>query len=406
MNPFRSLTARGRIFLCVGLVIVVGALAVGERDLLRIGVFVVLLPVVCALVMVRVPRGVTHTRELSPARIPVGGDCRVALTVVNTGRTTSPGSVLVEDRLPYALGDPPRFALGRLRPGERRTVTYRLRSHMRGRYPVGPLTLHFVDPLGCARFTREVGTGATLLVTPAVVDLAGAVPRGDSAESGESRLRVSASAGDDDAVPRAYRHGDGMRRVHWRSTARRGQLMVRREEQQWRDHSSILLDVRSVAHAGQGTDSSLETAITLAASIAVHLLKRGQELRFMAGKTEISPLHRGDQVLDALAVLQTEPGTSLKEGTALVGQSTISGRGLLVAVVGALRTDEARTLAACHGERGNGRVVVFTPGAAWAAPEAADRAREHLVQAGWRVLEPSSADELGALWSGLAAGVR
>ncbi|TDQ52590.1 DUF58 domain-containing protein [Actinorugispora endophytica] len=405
MNVLRSFTLRGRVFLCVGVALAVGALLVGERDLLRIAVLVTVLPPVCALMAARAPGRVEHTRELTPARVPVGGDCRVVLTLANTSRTRPTGTVLVEDRLPYALGAPPRFTIGRLRPGERRTVSYRLRSHMRGRYPVGPLTLYFTDPLGCARFADEVGTGVSLLVTPSVVALPEAPGHGGSTEAGQSRARVAASLGDDDAVPREYRHGDGLRRVHWRSTARRGRLMVRREEQRWRDHSTVLLDTRSGAHAGGGPASSLEGAVTMAASVAVHLLDRNHELRFVAG-TELGPLHRRDEVLDALAVVRPSASASLRAGIGLLARAPVNGRGVLVAVVGALGVDEVDALAACRPGPSGGRVAVLAPGAAWPSPEARDAAAGRLADAGWRVLAPDHPGALPGLWGGATADAR
>ena len=66
-------------------------------------------------------------------------------------------------------------------------------------------------------------------------------------------------AGEDDVIPRAYRDGDELRRVHWRSTARYGELMVRREEQRWRNRATVLLDSRSISHMGTGAGSSFET---------------------------------------------------------------------------------------------------------------------------------------------------
>ncbi len=77
------------------------------------------------------------------------------------------------------------------------------------------------------------------------------------------------------SLVREYRQGDDVRRIHWRSTARWGDLMVRREEQAWDPSASIMLDSRSAAHAGRGMQNSMEWAISAAASIAIHFLDDG-----------------------------------------------------------------------------------------------------------------------------------
>ena len=80
---------------------------------------------------------------------------------------------------------------------------------------------------------------------------------------------------------REYRRGDDLRRVHWRSSARVGELMVRREEQPWQSRATVFLDNRGTSHRGQGAACSLEAAVSAAASIAVHLTHRGYTVRLV-----------------------------------------------------------------------------------------------------------------------------
>jgi uncharacterized protein (DUF58 family) len=81
---------------------------------------------------------------------------------------------------------------------------------------------------------------------------------------------------------RPYRIGDELRRVHWRSTARYDELMVRLEERPWRGGTTLLLDRRDCAHRGRGAGSSLEYAISVAASVYAHLLARGEPVAMVA----------------------------------------------------------------------------------------------------------------------------
>ena len=114
---------------------------------------------------------------------------------------------------------------------------------------------------------------------------------------------------------RAYRDGDDMRRVHWRATAHHGELMVRREEQPWQSRATLLLDTRTGAHAGQDPDSSLEYAVSAAASIGVHLADRGYAVRLVtdeggavSGSWHDSgggPAGAEVPLLDALAVVRS-----------------------------------------------------------------------------------------------------
>jgi len=397
----RSLTPRGWALAATGTAIGAGALLLGERDLLRFAVLVLSLPLVGAVLLVLcAPRDLTQTRTLSAVRVPVGGDCRVTLTLAraDTALPLPLGPVVAEDRLPFALGSPPRFPLGLLRPGERRRFSYRLRSHARGRYPVGPLVLSVTDPLGCARLERRVGAEASLLVVPRTVELPAVAPRGGGTGAGGQRRGPRPADTAEDAVPRPYRPGDDVRRVHWRSTARRGRLMVRGEEQRRLDHGAVLVDLRSAAHTAAAAASSLEDAVVLAASVAVHLVGLGHRLRLLgAGEGPVDARHR-DTVLDALAVARPVTGeSSLVEDITRLSRSPVLGRGMLVAVLGALSPEEVAALAACRAGRSGTRVAVLVPRAAWSAQER-DRAAWALAEAGWRVLCPDRVADLPGLW--------
>jgi hypothetical protein len=160
---------------------------------------------------------------------------------------------------------------------------------------------------------------------------------------------MAAAAGEDDVVPRAYRDGDELRRVHWRSTARYGELMVRREEQQWRNRVLLLLDTRRVAHAGSGATSSFEFAVSAAASIGTHLAREGLDGELITDTGTLSaPGIFEDVLLNSLAVIKPSRGRELDAGLAALRGST----GLTVAVVGRLSAGTARQLAASRRDAG------------------------------------------------------
>ena len=175
---------------------------------------------------------------------------------------------------------------------------------------------------------------------------------------------MTAAAGDDDVIPRAYRNGDELRRVHWRSTARYGELMVRREEQRWQDRAVLLLDSRRGAHTGSGPSSSFEFAVSAAASIGVHLARQGLDGHLL---TDSGPLAGStmfeDVLLDALSVVNQSRNHDFAKMSAAL--TTIEG-GLLVLIAGRLTTNQAREIAAARREGRQG-IALLLATSTWAS---------------------------------------
>ena len=322
-------TTRGRSFLAAGAAAAICGLALGERDLVRVGALIFLLPLLSALGAGRTRYRLGCLRQLTPGRVPAGQAVHVNLRIENVSKLPT-GLLLAEDDVPYSLGGRPRFVLERIEGGGVREFDYPLRSDVRGKFTVGPLRLRVADAFGLVELGRSFNTRSTLVVSPKVVPLPVTAVPGSWHGDGEGRARVAAAAGEDDPAPRPYRDGDELRRVHWRSTARYGELMVRREEQQWRNHAVLLLDTRRGAHTGSGMSSSFEFAVSAAASIGVHLAMQG-----FAGQlvTDTGAVTGGgsfeDVLLDSLAVVKPSGGTDLGPGLATV---TPQASGLFVVV--------------------------------------------------------------------------
>jgi uncharacterized protein (DUF58 family) len=402
----RGLTLRGRSFVSAGTACVLAAFLVGQADVLRLGLLVLGLPMLAAIWTMRCRYRLAHTREIVPPRTPVGQVAEVRLHVKNL--SAWPTTVLLlEDRLSYTLGGRPRFVLDRVEPGGAREVTYPLRSDVRGRYALGPLSVRVADPFGLCELTRAFSVTDELIVTPVVHELPEIGLGGEWSGGGETRSKSVASAGEDDASTREYRYGDDLRKVHWKSTARTGELMVRREEQPWQSRSTLILDTRNVAHLGDGPGSSFEWAVSAAASIGIHLARAGHSLRFLTDTGEdigTSPGHGTERVLlETLAVVQPSTQKTLRGAT---NRLSTAGEGLLVAVVGMLTPDEATALARMS-QVAAGAIAVVLDSPSWtgAAPKsyvttaatlAANTAM--LRGAGWRVIVASHGSSLAALW--------
>jgi uncharacterized protein (DUF58 family) len=418
-EAFSSLTTRGLSFFAAGVVCAIAGLVLGHEDLFRISVLLIALPVTAVLLLSRSRYRLASTRSVTPARIEAGQSANVTLTVENVSRIPT-GVMFLEESLPYALGGRPRFIIDRLLPSTSRQVTYPVRSENRGRFRVGPLTIRLSDPLGLCELVRAFNSTDTVLVTPQIVPLAPVRIAGSWNGGGDGRSRSVASSGDDDVATREYRRGDDLRRVHWRSTARAGELMVRREEQPWQSRAVLLLDCRGTVHHGDGPASSLEWAISAAASVGLHLSRAGFTMRVVTDSgDEVSSSGVGadafDSVLlDNLAVRTASVATGLRAGVTAIRRG--GGEELLVAVVGPLSSEDAQTLSrAAHGGLSVGVALVLdtaswttlAPRAAAAAQEAHQATCDILAAAGWRVLPVTAGASLAELWpasgSGLAA---
>ena len=200
-------------------------------------------------------------------------------------------------------------------------------------------------------------------MTPRIVPLSRAVVSSSWAGDGDGKTRTAAAAGEDDVIPRAYRNGDELRRVHWRSTARYGELMVRREEQRWRNRALLFLDTRRSSHFGTGMASSFEFAVSAAASVGVHVAREGLDGQLI---TDSGALDSGGSfeeiLLDSLAVIKPSNNYDISRGMAAIRSAE---GGLIVAVCGTMSDDAAAQLAACRRDQTQG-IALLLAVSSWA----------------------------------------
>jgi uncharacterized protein (DUF58 family) len=404
-----ALTMRGRSFLAAGATAVVSALLLDQRDLLRVGVLLTVLPIGALLVTSRYRYRLQLRRTIAPVRVVAGTTARVRLELANLTKLST-RVLLAEDRVPYALGPSPRFVLARLPGGRRAAVTYTLRSEIRGRYTLGPLRLRVTDPFGMCEVTRTFAGTDRFVVVPRAYPLAGAGGAGQWAGTGESLSRSAAASGEDDIATREYRYGDDLRRVHWRSTARRGELMVRRDEQPRQMRATVLLDARAVGHRGDGPASSFEWAVSAAASVAAHLSSQRYGLRLLlddhtGGWTAAGDPEGAGRILDDLAVVRLGGPAELSDAVTTLTRT--GGDGMIVAVLGEAPADDVRALASLS--RGTRGVAILLQTSQWSGglPEKRvgklDDIREQNVRtlraAGWSVAEAGVTDSIPDVWA-------
>ncbi|MGW4060884.1 DUF58 domain-containing protein [Amycolatopsis sp. NPDC004747] len=408
LRALSGLTTRGRCLLAAGIAAAVCSFVLNERDLLRVAVFVVALPLLVAAFISATRLRIGATRTLRPQRVAVGGNGEVQLELWRSGRLPA-GEILLEDGVPYALGSRPRFVVERLPHDRRVALRYPLQPVLRGIQQVGPLRATITDPFGLCEFERELIGHSRLVVVPRVVPLWG-LPSGAGIGVGDDgTVRLHAGQGEADVIVRQYRQGDDLRKVHWRSTARRDEIMVRVEERPWRGGTTVLLDHRAAAHHGAGPAASLEWAVSFAASAALHLRRSGHRVRLVSehGVTLAdTPGDGGDHydhvVLDALAALQPAHQRDITlAGDPAEGQE-------LIAVLGTVSTEAVHELTQ-YRPRGIRSLAVLLDTPTWSAgvtaPEQRAAATEDsaalLRAAGWGVIVAGPGSPMPQVWAEL-----
>jgi uncharacterized protein (DUF58 family) len=398
-----GLTVRGRAFLAAGLTAVVCAIVLDQAALTRIGVLVLVLPLLTAWVVGRNRYRLALVRTVTPQLVAAGQPARVTLALSNEGRSPN-GVLLLEDQVPYVLGTRPRFVAEGIGTGWHQSVTYQVRSDVRGRFEIGPMSVRVTDPFGLVELGRTFRTTVPLTVTPRTV-LLPQIPLGGAwTGSGDNRPRAFATGSAEDVTVREYRQGDDLRRVHWRSSARLGELMVRREEQPWQSRATLVLDNRVHAHRGQGIASSLEAAVSAAASIAVHLSHRGFAVRLVTalGEDPNNAWHLRDTdlntapLLEALAVVQPTQQARLDTGWLAEGAHG----GLTVAVFGGLVATDLPVLRRMQHQAASALAIALDVDA-WRGAPTGEGATRALGQQGWRAVPLGPRDRLDAVWQEL-----
>ncbi|MFC7432711.1 MULTISPECIES: DUF58 domain-containing protein [unclassified Agrococcus] len=287
----------------VGVAIVGGpvGVALGWVELV-VAASAALLLVVAALPWVVGQRDVDVRLALSTERVPVGQPAHATLSVRRPGRIFAPRAIDV------LVGDVTyRVDLPRLESGDETTQQIVLDTRRRGRVVVGPATVLRTDPFGILERTHVLTLAAELVVHPRVARIP-AVAAGLVRDlEGESAAELTA---DDVAFHslRDYHPGDEPRHVHWRSTARTGQLLVRQFEPSKRSDTLVCV---STCGDDYGADD-FELALEIVATIATGAVAERRRVRVVespaSGRLDPAPIdaRTRDRVLDGLTDLSLD----------------------------------------------------------------------------------------------------
>lgn len=329
----------GRIL--VALLILVGALGAminGTPIYSRILVLGVLLTVVSWIWTQWVARSLTIQRNARLMRANVGDIFEERFEIMNRSRLIAPWiEVSNETTIPFASGS----RLLTLLSG-RQTRSYLARTWItrRGGFPLGPTMLTVGDPFGLFRITKRFPVVQSLVVLPMLVDIQAFVSPPGLLPGGKVIRRKSYDMTPHAAGVREYVHGDAMKRIHWPTSARRGQLMVKEFDQDPQSEVWLFLDAQEKVHFEkpyqrdetpvetmffgrypkfQLPPSTLEYSVTIAASLARYFLIQRRAVGLIsAGQIfTVLPAERSERqeskILETLAFVEPQGKLSLAE---------------------------------------------------------------------------------------------
>ena len=349
-------TRGGTLTVILAVAAVVFGRIFGLFELFLVGAILVALVVIAVLIVwIRTPALVV-SRTITPTRIFAGGVSRADLALINTGRIRTP-LMRIEDAVAGTQGA--ELLMAPLRPKEQARAAYRLPTTRRGRVEVGPLRVVVTDPFGLARSSRLAAGVAELLVYPRV-DSISAPPRpsGDDTQFEDRRPTAIGHTSEDFFALRSYVVGDDLRRVHWPSTARHGELMVRQDELPRHGRVTILLDTRASA----AEPPTFEAMVSAAASMVVACRARDDTVRFITTDGIDTGFTHSDEtidpVLDLLALIPQRARGNLAATVELLAQNS---SGAFTAIVGRAFPSELDMLAEFGVRFGSSLMVQFTP---------------------------------------------
>jgi uncharacterized protein (DUF58 family) len=261
------LTGRGRFILALGFGVYLTAWGFGSKPLYPVATGL-LLAVAVAWVWVRladrpfaVHRGWGDREHLEGDDVPVVVELEPTSAVL-------PASVTLVERV-GRLGEQ-RHLLRR--SGRRLSVRYVLERLPRGRYVFEDVRVELGDPFGLECAVVALTAPGALLVYPRLVRLGRLFSESGARSHDGRRLLLRRSTGFELHSVREYERGESLRRVHWPSTARRGQLMVKELEDAPRDEIAVVLD----ADAGSVVGASFDAQVRAAGSILDAYVQRGR----------------------------------------------------------------------------------------------------------------------------------
>ena len=227
-------------------------------------------------------RGLEVRRKM-PQEVCAGDLVVVHVELTNMRRRTGSWAVVAEEQIvresDAAAGPPvrPTIYFSYIPAGQTLSRAYRGRLNQRGRYRLGPIRLWTRFPFGLFRRRLTVAGGDTLTVFPRLGRLTRrwATRHHESFEGTQRRERRYGRTQGDFYGVRPWQHGDSRRWVHWRATARHGELMVRQFEQHRNRDLALLVDLWQPESPDEADLENVELAVSFAATVVADMCRKG-----------------------------------------------------------------------------------------------------------------------------------
>jgi len=343
----------------------------GLVELLALGVIAATLLVGSTILVGSARLGLEVGRAIHPARVHVGTSSRVDLTIRNL---RAGGTPVLRLRDPVSGTRGADLLVPPLGRGERTVAAYRLPTDRRGLVQIGPLEVVVGDPFGLTSLATVAAPTVALTVYPHV-DQIDPLPytTGHDPLAGARQPNSLGRTGEDFYALRPYLVGDDLRRIHWPSSARHDELLVRQNELPWQGRTTVLLDVRKAAHSGD----SLEVAVSAAASIVAATARRHDLIRLVTTAGTDSDFAPGsdhvEAIMEHLAVVPASPTGSLRRSIEMLARRSTGGA--LVVIVAEVPADDLRAAVHLRSRYGSFTVVhidrsAWDPGATIGEPPA------------------------------------
>jgi uncharacterized protein (DUF58 family) len=319
------MTRRGRLALVLGGATYLGAWAFGSKVLYPVALGLPVAVLLAWLWTALANRPLQLRRTLPAGERLEGDDVEIRVDLASERRLVPARWTLFE-------------RIGKL--GQRATTVgadgrarYVLQRLPRGRYTFEESVAVIEDPLGLERVEQPLSAPAALLVYPRLVELERLFSESGTRSHDGRRLLLQRPSGFDLHSVREYEHGDSLRKVHWRTTARRAQLMVKELEDAPRDEVAVVLDADPEAVVGESFDMQVRAAGSL---LLAHVRRGRRALLVIGGARQDqqgvrSPEGDWRQALDLLAAAEPQSGPPL--AALLADDGSAAGRALELAVV-------------------------------------------------------------------------